>query len=420
MNAARFDRCRSLRRAHGLQDQSGLTLVELMISILLAAILSAGLFAMMSGQQKTYTQQLGQMTAQENLWGAMEYLQSEIRKAGFGFTGCGGQVHVYYQPNTPNLQFYNAFSVRDGDLENNLLTGTLDAVVKSDSFSVLYADGNIADPTGVKLGQKYHPVTAATFWATAPGNIEQDDILVLWAPGTSLWCTVIQATQNPQQTGQAWMIQDNPSSDYNPSGITKRDLFPPNGYPPGTLVMNLGKEMKRRNFAIDRSKDPPRLVTWKEGDAANSEIVAEGIEDLQIAWTCDYTGRHSGFADDGPDGVYFEGKTDAERVTDEWYNNVPDTYGTKDTPLACQYPPGCVFPNCLTAPIGLVRISLIGRTAGPNVGEKKGYRPVVENNVLGKTGSVSHDLAATGQIGTYGRAILTSVVQPRNIRKQTL
>src|SRR3989339_249334 len=71
-----------------LPSDKGLTMVELMVSILLAAILSVGIYYMMTGQTQTYNVQLRNLSIQENIWGTMEYLQRQIRMAGVGFGGC--------------------------------------------------------------------------------------------------------------------------------------------------------------------------------------------------------------------------------------------------------------------------------------------------------------------------------------------
>lgn len=88
MNVQRPVRRRAPQHLRDLQDQRGITLIELMVSLLLAAMLSAGIFYMMSGQTRTYNTQMKSLTTQENLWGAMEYLQRQVRMAGYGFGGC--------------------------------------------------------------------------------------------------------------------------------------------------------------------------------------------------------------------------------------------------------------------------------------------------------------------------------------------
>ena len=59
--------------------QAGLTIVELIVAILLAAVMTSGLFYMLSGQQKTYTEQYNQMGRNANLWGAMNFLERQIQ-----------------------------------------------------------------------------------------------------------------------------------------------------------------------------------------------------------------------------------------------------------------------------------------------------------------------------------------------------
>jgi hypothetical protein len=238
----------------------------------------------------------------------------------------------------------------------------------------------------------------------ASNIIQPNDLVVLWEPGISLGCVVLQVN------GATTEVVAN--RDYLVP-FTNAPTFP-SAYGEGSVVMRLGPNANLRNFAIDNtnSKRPPMLVTWTMNDRSDLEVIAEGIEDMQISWACDYTGLAVGTCNDGPNGEIFEGRTVEERRTDEWANNVQG-----DTT-----PPTCVFPDpslgCsgtpTTAPIGMVRITLIARTNGPTPGDKLGFRPGAEDRLAG---TISEDLTATGNIGTYGRSVLTTNTVPRNIRR---
>ncbi len=370
-----------------LKDQAGVTLIELMISMLLASVLSAGLFYMMSSQQRTYTEQLSVMTAQQNITGAMEYLQGQIWKAGYGFTSCGGEVRAYQSGASITI---NAFSMQNAF---NLYTGTTDPY-QSDSFSVSYNSDAGGGQLGVKIVQKM-PSSSAVLKTNASGNIKANDILVIWKPGSDLWCSVMQATQDaqPEKGGQQFHVSHNPKSSWNPPG--GHSIFPPGGYPLGSIVMNLGQFTGPRHFAIDRSQNPPLLVTWTRTDRTDVEVIAGGIDDMQLSYACDMNN----------DGILDEGKTDAERTNDEWADNV-----------AGDVPPSCV--DATTGEpivVGLVRLTLIFRTAGPVIGDKSGFRPGAEDH---SKGSPNDDLKAAGKMGTYSRVVLTNTIKPRNIRRR--
>jgi len=169
--------------------------------------------------------------------------------------------------------------------------------------------------------------------------------------------------------------------------------------------MNLGSSLLPHNFAIDRTRQPPQLVTWTRSDFSDLEVIADGIEDLQVAWACDMN----------LNGIYEEGRTDVERrnpALDEWTNNV-----SLDIPPTCLLPAGCVGAVCTAVPVGQVRITLIARSLSPMLGDRSGFRPAAEDHAVG---SISADLSLANEVGTYSRAVLTSTVAPRNIRRRDI
>lgn len=106
---------------------------------------------------------------------------------------------------------------------------------------------------------------------------------------------------------------------------------------------------------MDSSVAPPRLITWSTinanpaADKTNLEVVADGMEDMQIVWACD----------DDLDGLYQENTSDL--ANDEWANNV-----------ASDNPPACGRPE-------VVRLTLIARSASSDMWDKTGHRPTAED-----------------------------------------
>jgi type IV pilus assembly protein PilW len=357
--------------------EAGLTLIELMISVLLATMLTGGLFYMMQGQQRTYASQLSNLSAQENLWGAMEYLQAQIRKAGYGFGGCPNGVIQKWDGGNGASNSFMAINIQNS---LNLYTGAADT---SDSFSVTYATG---DSSGGILSVKLYnviPGASAEVIVNQSGGIKNNDLLVAWDPGSTQPCVIVKATQDAQNTGAGWKVQTAPDGTYNaPGGLNQ---WRSGVWKAGALLIRIGNNTAPRNFAIDKSRNPPLLVSWTASNKSDLEIIAEGIEDMQIAWACDVN----------QNGVYEESTTSP--TTDEWaYASPSDSAST--------------VPACGTMPIGAVRITLIARTAAPIVGDRGGQLPAAEDRAAGSTDQ------ALGVLGSYGRAVLTSVIKPRNIR----
>jgi len=134
-----------------------MTLVEVMISTVLASMVVAGGFMIMSSQRPVITGQMKIAKRQQDLWVAMEFIQRDFRKAGMGFGFCstnqGGntyRAHANVWPaGAATPQVLRPISYSDGGT-----TG-------SDSITVTWfepqnlgagngATGNAALPTGVQ------------------------------------------------------------------------------------------------------------------------------------------------------------------------------------------------------------------------------------------------------------------------------
>ena len=409
--------------------QRGLTLVELMVAMFLAILLTGGLFYMMSGQHKTYTGQLHAMTSNENLWGAMEYLQSQIWKGGYGFSGCppastlGIHVPVVYKWNgvagcasncvVPDSSLI-AFTMQNN--HNSFLGLSGSGSNGPDSFSVAYADDGGDIISAVRTTARLPEATTSTISVNGPGGpaigtpntIQINDRLVIWQTGSSRACLAVVASSIPSGGPPTWTIEYYPRGfNYNPPKGLHGAIFPVSGYAIRTLVLPIGQATQRTRhyFSIDSNPDQagaggtlriPKLVTWTQdstGKKHDLQIIAEGIEDMQLSWACDVNN----------DGALDEGTTPSGRKTDEWAFNVPN-----DTVPDCDYS----IPHVIEA----IRITLIARTAQHSE-NRTGYRPAAEDRAAGTKAT---DLGLTGGLGTFGRAVLTYTIKPRNIRKSVL
>lgn len=413
--------------------QHGVTLVELLVVVVLAGILSAGIYFMASGQQRTYTEQLSALTSQQNLWGAMEHLQRQVRMAGMGLSaGCGDSVRTGLAPGDGSV-IWRALEVRNNFNLARAAAGASPVNDGTDSFTVRYMD----DAAGVVLRlvtEKFNP-SSSHAWVNGPAppssiGLGEGDLVVICQPGDpSKWAALVQVNggggNNPLWSNglQAWKVSYvHGGSPYNPPG--GHNHFPPGGYEPGAVMIRIGGDHPR-SFAVDNMRNPPELVTWVGADWASREVIAEGIEDMQIAWACD--ADKDGFLTEGPcsgadcdkDDIKSHQSCDCTpRLSDEWASNA----GGAQSRLGGEQVEGqsqdLVDPRaaafCQGAPVAAVRITLVARTAGPEVGNRLGYRPAAEDHTAG---TPADDLAATGGVGTYRRARLTSTVQPRNISK---
>lgn len=376
------------------RPDAGLTLIELMISVLLAAILAAGLFYVMSGQSKTYDAQYKRITSQENLWGAMEHLQRQIRTAGYGFGGCRGAIRMHNGAGGLQDSPFVAFRAHNQcNLFNTNPTACPTIGEKPDSLTVTYADPVVL-PANVLTAEAVPASPTSPIVLKHPGAFARCDLVALWSPGsTAQGCVVLRLTSDPVHNAgnDTYAVGKDAGEGGCPGGV---DYNPPTGH---TMFGSVGGALDARTFvarigvgrsmprhyAIDDTTTPHRLVTWMTNnpdpstDKTTLEPVADGIEDMQIAWACDVN----------DDGQFQEGGDAATRRADEWAHNTP----------------GDTVPTCGTRPIGLVRITLIARSAGVNPDNRTGFRPAAE------------DHTASPQ-DRFDRATLTTRVRPRNIR----
>jgi prepilin-type N-terminal cleavage/methylation domain-containing protein len=384
-------------------DDAGVTIVELMIAMVLMAILSGGLFYMVSGQQETYANQINLATAHSRVSGTLQLIQREIQRAGYGFTGCpGGRVQMWDQvtgmTDSPlvALQIYN---------DCNLLAtppASCPDGSGTDSFTVTYNNNEPAMGAMASLRLAERVTTsvptdpASLIQLSTLGNFVRGDLVVLWDPVLPQPCVAFEVTgtgNHPNPPGRPSLWHDATGSPFNPGVNMGMPIFNT-----GTSAVRMGGNSWPRHFAVDiNTSDPnrlPRLVTWRtlnanpSADAANAEIVAEGVEDLQLAFSC---------GDMDGDGLTAEGTDPAARQTDEWANNV-----------VADNPPVCGNNNVQT-----VRVTLVGRSDSPLPRFRQGFRPAVEDR---PAGTPADDLAATGNMGTYSRWVLSTTIDTLNLR----
>jgi len=378
-----------------------MTLVELMISILLASILTSGLFFLYISQTAAYGVQAGALVVQQSLGATMEFLQREIRMAGYGFGGCRGASVVQWDGGTgtepsawTGLVVHSSCNIFNTDMANCpvMPISNPDA---PDSLSVTYSSTPLdANLPAVRI-QGEVLASSSDIWVKSGAGLFAGDLMAIWQVGSTKPCILMEVTGTPQYDGgkQAYLMPHAPGGDFNPG----TNIFPSGGYDPGSLLIKLSQtETVNRHFAIDDSSLVPKLVTWTtfndnpRSDIQDLEVIAEGVEDLQIAWACDR--NLNGINDEGapppanPD----------HRPTDEWQGNIA----------------GEAAIDCGSQPISEVRISLSVRTTSPSERLKTNHRPAMEDR---PAGTIAQDLTRSGGLGTYPRRQLTATVRAYNM-----
>jgi type II secretory pathway pseudopilin PulG len=444
-----------------------MTLVEIMITMLLASIIGASTFMFFAGQQRIYDTQTKILNVQQNLWAAMEIVARYTRGAGTGMYGCvkpasysnpaadGTRVRsttpspgpLTLPVNLENLDTrpqtgIRAFDPATGGMQwvpplwivnNDAGTSTTDAAlnVRAGTDVLTIALGNRSSGTDFDITVDIPGVTTTDPAIPIPlsggttGSMFRIGEFVLllripdWGfgadpPADDRGCAMFQVTA-PTLTaslshlsgvsGSIWNATGNVTGLYptNPS----TGLYEANAYAAGAAgVRNFG-EFTWITFFIQqvRADSIPQLMMLQRhvGSTAVPQVLAEGIEDLQVSFACDTGSVASPRSLASMDGILYEAPDDAAhsndvaRKNDEWLNNVPeDTIPLAGTDGFCNLPTG-------------IRITMVSRSLAPD-------------DLMPGTGNRPPDIEDHRQSSApsdrFRRRVLATTVYPRNNKPQ--
>lgn len=258
--------------------QTGFSLVEIMVGMvisLLATIVIFQVFAISEGQKRTTT---SGSDAQQNGLQSLFMIEREARMAGTGLAAMGCTViNAYDATRTPADFTISGLPV--------LITQN-DPAAGFDSVTVLYSSSSTAAvPTTIKSAM---PDSSAILNATYASQVNQNNLMILSEPGKP--CSLIQASQNGQKTGQDWNVQHNSgaSFNYNPPG--GHNIFPAGGYGAGANLWTYGNMVNRRYYVQNNNLMVQDLV------AGTTSTLVSGVVALRAQYGRD-TGGNDGVAD---------------------------------------------------------------------------------------------------------------------------
>jgi prepilin-type N-terminal cleavage/methylation domain-containing protein len=434
-------------RRRGRSDR-GMTLVEIMITLIISSIIAASTFMFFAGQQRIYETQTKVLNIQQNLWAAMEVVARYTRASGSGMFEC---VIPASYPNADSTTGARKLSTSPspGPLTTDLSLAPQTGVR---AYSSTAANGmqfipplwivnntsadaaapNVVPNTDimtVAFGSRTsgmdtdEPITL-NLVGTGPTDILQlkdtnagnmfrsgEFVLVLntpnWGygndPTTARGCTMFQVIGNPAGA----TILPHPSASFNAGDLIWN---PPASYPAMLVgggytggsagVRNFGTLTWVRFFIQQNGANGiPNLMMQQlhlSGNSGLPQVLAEGIEDFQISFACD-TGSPSNPRNlTQLNGQLDEGSNDTLRQTDEWWNNVPNDN------LPAQFTDG--YCNLPTA----VRLTLVARTLSPD--------DLIDTSVTsnGPLDVEDHRYSTPRPSDQFRRRVLTTTVYPRN------
>lgn len=444
--------------AHAPRTRSGangMTLVEIMITLVISSIIAASTFMFFAGQQRIYETQTKILNIQQSVWASTEVLSRYVRAAGSGMYECvrpanyanpttgerlasthpddgpvtsGGTVitSLASRPQT-GLRAYDqsggAERIPPLWIVNNSTSDTIAGmavVPNTDIITVALGNrtsGTDIDATLAQDVAQTDPGTVFNLVGSGTGGMFRagEFILLLatplWASGADpqvdRGCSLFQITTDPSGGTTLPHASGSPpgGSPWNPVTSVSA-MLPTGGYTATQAgVRNFGTLTWVRFFIRNdpgtlpgSAASPPipqlMMQALDLSGSATPQVLADGIEDLQVAFACD-VGTIFGPNLSQLDGSLNEGSDDISRRSDEWWNNVPG-----DNLPALGATGFCNLPTA-------VRLTLVARSLTSD--------DLIDPAVTGNgPADIEDHRYSPRPIDQFRRRTLTTTVYPRN------
>ena len=335
-------------------SQRGFTLIELMVSLVLFALVVTGMMAVAVSMISGYRDQEVTISTEAATRASIDFMTNALHNASTGVSTFDNLVNLNVGACT-----LGAIQILPTQVNPAPLTNT------SDQITITFASGAVfTTTTGPYAGTAGAAIAVMDSTQIAVGdyvivtNFENGHFIRVNATSNSTPGTI--TVDNPTCTGAGAKL-------------------PTGGYIAGATVIRA----MRATFAIgvvpgDFGSNVPVLTMDADGEGPlGVEPIAEGIEDLQVVY--------------GADNVTANGILDAETTTagtDEWYGNVN----------------GEVVPLPLPNSTRAIRITIVARTVRAFTGVNTFKLQAVE------------DRLANGATDNFRRRVLSTIVEIRNLQ----
>ena len=282
--------------------QKGMTLIELMIGLVIAMILLAGVAEIFLGSKQTYRYQEGMARLQENGRYTMDTLSAKIRMA--GYTGCfsmdagdlvntvNGGGNVEYDFSKPII----AWQANTSSYENNKDATTYAAEIPSDIRTLIsntpagtaYSDIIVftgADNSGIRLASAM-PNSSADLKIInhASGTLNTGDILLVSDCQKS---AIFQATNvtYPGGSGTGVTVNVVHNTGSGSPGNASKDLTGGNGtFDDDASLYKLAKiHYFIAPSATNNNRGDMVMALWKKYNDNTPEELVAGVSNMQIS-----------------------------------------------------------------------------------------------------------------------------------------
>jgi type IV pilus assembly protein PilW len=267
--------------------QSGFSLVELMIAVLLASITAVVVLSVLSSYRSRSTSVTGRNDAQVNAAAGLYMLEKEVRMAGSGLTTAEGPmcqdrgVNIAYD----GVRFFN------GDTLMPLRI--IDGGAGPDQIEIVRNDSGFgATPT--RLVQA---MAAPTSQLAVDGraDVNSGDLVMLGSASGNKTCTLMEITREPDVNGSGWLLT-HAAGVGNYNAADPGSLFTdPVSYDVRDYVINMGRYGVRRYGIVCSDKAAPSadnscdLAEWNplafgDPDLADVSSISPQMVELQAQY----------------------------------------------------------------------------------------------------------------------------------------
>jgi len=232
----------------GYRSEAGFTLIEVVVALFIVALSMTAIFASFNIQQKSYLAQNAVAEMQQNVRGAMNYVEIDLRNAGFGIPPQVTMVLPALLIGGGSVSMVSGLGFSDGGA-----TG-------SDNVYIIYLSA-----TATTLASSMPNTSAELKVVDVTGWVEGDVAIVF----DSASADVFQVTQ----------VQASNMLQHNPQGLFGKDLS--KAYGEGSTVAKI----KYAGYFLDGSNPAhPTLVknVLSGVGTLDPQIVADDIEDMQV------------------------------------------------------------------------------------------------------------------------------------------
>jgi type IV pilus assembly protein PilW len=291
---------------HG-SKQKGLSLVELMISMAISAVVTVGVVNLFAANSETYKLMQGQSRMQESARFGLDFLSRAVQQA--GFKGCFSKNEDVYFMMNDDTEIPYEFNITRGMIGyESMLSGVWSPVLTA--LDTPYITGNEIDTSTILVGTDVLTVrsissTDAALFSDLPTSTEDIEVTV---PTTGLGfsaapdvtkddlalihdcekATIFVVTAIADDTPSAGKATIKHDIEVTTPGNTKNTLAEVNTFETDAAVAAIVTSTFyiAPGAGINNDGDAPFSLWRKSGTSAPAELV-EGVEDFQVLYGID-------------------------------------------------------------------------------------------------------------------------------------